>query len=70
MKYRNKSDQDLIVMGKLVAAGAEADFDRPIEGNSNFEFVPEPAAAPVVPAAAPPVAAPITPAPTQGGVSQ
>ena len=78
MKYKNRSEQDLIVAGRMTRAGEVFETDTPIEGNANFELVEDilpPAAAPVVPAAAPVVPAPVAagvaaPLPTQGGVSQ
>lgn len=66
MKYRNKSDQDLIVAGQMTKGGSVFESTVPIEGNPNFEeVVEEPAAAP---AAAP--AAPQAPQQPQGGLSQ
>ena len=49
MKYRNKTDMDLIVGGRLAKAGETIESASVIE-NVNFEEVTE-VAAPVVPAA-------------------
>ena len=70
MKYRNKTDMDLIVLGRMVKGGETIESAIKIE-NVNFEEVSDAPAAPVVPAAAPTPPAPqVAPAaPVNSGAS-